>query len=399
MHQENNSYMPRIVLTSATVLAFAMWSPMFSVPPVAHILKEQLSVTYAQISLLYIAPIMMIVAVSIPSGVIADKIGLRKTVGIGAIIIAIGSILRSIATDYSSLLAFTFIYGTGLSLVFTNLPKLVSACVPREKAGMAMGVITAGIAVGFAMALAISVPVLLPITGTVNGVFLVWGISPIVAAILWWVVIKEPAKESIGSKTTSNYTAPLRHVLRNKSLWLISILFMLHNLFIYTWTGWAPLLMIQKGASPDLAGLITSVTIWIGLPTVLLMPRLSYKLGLRKPFLWASGIILTLAAWSAIKVTLPTSWILMALVGVAIFTRFPMLLALPVEIMPQEHVGTASGVVLSIGYTGAIIGPYVGGRILDLTGSLDLSLLVLVGISIATVGIVFSIPETGQKAQ
>ncbi len=79
-----------------------------------HILKEELLLTHAQTSLLYSIPILMIGVVAIPTGFIADRVGVRKAAGIGAIMIAVGSILRGTATDFSSLLAFTFIYGTGL---------------------------------------------------------------------------------------------------------------------------------------------------------------------------------------------------------------------------------------------------------------------------------------------
>ncbi|MBA7663249.1 hypothetical protein ES703_71288 [subsurface metagenome] len=89
----------------------------------------------------------------------------------------------------------------------------------------------------------------------------------------------------------------------------------------------------------------------------------------------------------------------MAVVGVAVCTRFPMILALPVEMMPKEEVGTASGLVFSMGYTGGVIGTLTGGRILDITGSLDLSLLVLSGASIAAAVIAFRLPETGPKAK
>ena len=71
------------------------------------------------------------------------------------------------------------------------------------------------------------------------------------------------------------------------------------------------------------------------------------------------------------------------------------MLALPVEMVPKEQVGTASGLVLSVGYAGGVIGPLIGGRILDLTDSLSLSLVVLVGTSIAIIGTAFMLPETG----
>lgn len=399
MQQKGSPRIPWTVLGNACLLGFAMFAPLFCVPPMEHILKEELLLTHAQTGLLFTAPILMLAAVAIPAGLITDRIGVRKAAGIGAIIITVGAILRGTATNYSSLLAFTFIYGVGLGWSFPNLPKLISAWVPREKAGVATGIFTSGILIGGSLALAITMPIVFPITNTFQGVFFIWGIPPAIAAILWWILVKEPPGNRIHDEPLTRAITAFRQILRSKNLWLVSIFLLLHNFFFYTWTGWAPTLMRLKGATPDLAGLITSITLWVGIPTVFLMPRLSYKLGLRKPFLWATSITLAFAAWGAIHVSLPLSWLLMILIGVANTTRFVTILALPVEMMPREDVGAASGLVLSIGYIGGVIGALVGGRILDLTRSLDLSLLVLIGVSLAAAGIAFRLPETGSEAR
>jgi len=397
MQQAESLRIPWSILASTFLMAFAMWSPMFCVPPMEHILKEELLLTHAQTSLLFTAPILMLAAVAILGGRIADRIGVKKAAGIGAIIIAVGAILRGTATSASSLLAFSFIYGVGFGLSFPNLPKLVSAWVPREKAGVATGIFNSGMPVGAALTLALTMPVVFPITNTFQGVFFIWSIPPIVAAIMWWFLVKEPPHRSIHGEPVSRDTSPFRKILQNKSLWLVALLLLLNEFFFFTWTGWAPALMRLKGATPSLAGLITSITIWVEIPALLFMPRLSYKLGLRKPFLWVPGIVLALAAWGAMHITLPTIWLLMALVGFANVTRFITILALPVEMMSKGDVGTASGLVLSIGYIGGVTGALMGGRILDITGSLDLSLLVLIGLSIAAAGIAFRLPETGPK--
>lgn len=399
MQQEGSSRIPWTILGSAVLLAFAMGIPMFCVPPMEHILKAELLLTHAQTSLLYIAPILMIIAVAIPAGVIADRIGVRKAAGIGAIIMAVGSILRGTAIDFSTLLAFTFVYGIGLGWCYPMLPKLISTWVPREKAGMATGIYSAAMHVSLALALAITMSLVFPITNTFQGVFFIWSIPPIAAAILWWILVKEPPSKSIYVEPTSKSNIPFRQVLQNKNLWLVTILLLLEDFFFYTWTGWAPALMILKGATPSMAGLIASITIWVGIPTVLFMPRLAYKLGLRKPFLWGPSIVLAFAAWGAMHTTLAMSWPLMALVGVADLTRYVIILALPIEMMPKEAVGAATGLLFSIGYIGGVIGPLIGGHIFDLTGSLNLSFLVLIGVSIAAVSIAFRLPETGTKVR
>ena len=397
--EERSSRTPWTILGSASLMGFAMFSPMFCVPAMEHILKEELHLTHTQTSLLFSAPILMLAAVAIPAGLIADRIGVRKAAGIGTIIIAVGTIMRGMASDASSLLAFTFIYGIGLGWSFPNLPKLVSAWAPQEKAGMATGIFTIGLLTGVALPLAITMPLVFPITNTFQGVFFMWGIPPIAAAILWWTLVREPVHNNVYGEPVSRDNISLRQVLGNRSLWLVSILLLLHNFFFYAWSGWIPALMRMKGATPELAGLITSITLWVGIPTVLLMPRLAYKLGVRKPFLWIPSIALAFASWGVMHISLPMSWLLMALVGIANATRYATILALPVEMMPKEAVGIGSGLVLSIGYIGGIIGPLIGGRILDLTGSLDLSFLALIGISIAAAGVAFRLPETNPKAK
>jgi cyanate permease len=303
--------------------------------------------------------------------------------------------LRGTADSTSNLLIFTFIYGAGLGWCYPNLAKLVSGWVSQQRAGMAMGILTTGIMTGCGLALAITMSVIFPITNTFQGVFFIWGIVPIAAAIVWWVVVKQPSHSVIHTQSARTDNISFRRILRNKHIWLLSTLFFLLNMFFYTWAGWAPTLLMLKQATPEMAGLLTSVTIWVGIPTGLLMTRLAYKLGLRKPFLWIPAIALAGAALGARVITLDMSWIIMVVIGIAGMTPFPIILALPVEMVPKEEVGTASGLVLSVGYAGGVIGPLIGGRILDLTGSLSLSLVVLAGISIAMVGAAFMLPETG----
>ncbi|MFC2024610.1 CynX/NimT family MFS transporter [Chloroflexota bacterium] len=395
MQQEKSHRMPLTILSQAFILSFAMYAPMFCVPPMEHILKAELNLTHAQTSLLFTAPMLMIVVVAIPAGLIADKIGFKKAAGIGAIIMAAGTILRGTATNASSLLAFTFLYGFGFGWSFPNLPKLVSAWVPREKAGVATGIFTAGLSAGGALALAITMPLIYPITNTFQGVFYVWSIPPIIAAILWWVLVKEPPRINTPVEVPIKNRTPFRQVIQNKNLWMVSILLLLNEVFFQTWAGWAPALTMLKGAAPEQAGLISSITIWVAIPAALLMPRLAYGIGLRKPFIWIPSLILAFVAWRAIGISLSKSWILMAMVGIVDTTRYATILSLPVEIMSEKEVGTGSGVVLSIGHLGGIVGPYMGGYVLDRTGSLDLALLLLTGVSIAMFGIALKLPETG----
>ena len=153
----------------------------------------------------------------------------------------------------------------------------------------------------------------------------------------------------------------------------------------------------MKGASPETAGFIASCRGWAGFPVIFLMPWASYKVGLRKPFMWGSALLLAFASLAAMYVPVSWGWLLMVLVGAATSGTFSMTLALPLELLPIEFAGIATGTVLSIGYVGGFLGPWLAGRIVDATGSFDLALLLLsaTGVLWAIVGLL--IPETGHR--
>jgi CP family cyanate transporter-like MFS transporter len=388
---------PWLVMGATIFLAFTFFIPLFCIPPIEDVIRETLSISYAQTGFLFTGAILMMVLMAIPGGIIADRIGIKKAVSIGTLVLVIGALSRAFATDYSALLAFTLVYGVGLGLVFPNLPKVVSASVPREKAGIGTGLYSAGFMTGAGLAIAITVPLILPVTGTIQGVFLIWSIPTIAAAVLWWIVATLHSPRIVGNASEVRYSLTLRSVLRSRNLWLVAILLLLHNFFFYTWAGWAPLLLRQSGATPELAGAITSLCLWIGIPVVLLVPRVAYRLGVRKPFIWGASIVMAVAALGAMYNTLALSWFLMLAVGVANAIRVTTILALPVEMTSREMVGIASGLVISVGYVGGLIGPLVGGYILELTGSLQGSMIILILVSVGAALISFALPETGAR--
>jgi len=398
VNHEKASQIPWAIIAAAAIMAFALFSPIFGIPPIEHILKEEFSLSHAQTSLIYSGPVLMIAVISLPAGILTDRIGIRKAAGIGAIILAIGSVLRLTANNPQSLIAFSFIYGVGVGWVFPNLPKLVSLWAPKHRAVSITAIYTVALYVGPALALAITVPVMLATTGTYQVAFLLWSIPAIIAAVMWWILVREPTSQEPPSENRVNNITKLRTVFSNANVWLLSIIAFFYFFFYYTWSGWAPTLLISKGASASLAGLISSITIWVGIPIVFLMPRLNTKLGLRKPFLWGPAVACIIASLVVVRIGLSATWLPMVMVGIADGAIIVTLLILLVEIVDVKLVGIATGVVWAISHGGGFIGPIIGGNILDTTGNLNLSYIILAIICSALVAVAFKLPETGPKA-
>jgi MFS transporter, CP family, cyanate transporter len=391
--------LPFGVLAVTVLLAFGMWLPLFVIPTIQDVISGQLAISHARTALAYSAPVAVLALAAIPGGVLADRIGLKKTIGAGVVILAAGAALRAVPDTFSGLLAFTLLYGLGLGLCFPNLPKLARNCSPRVRSNVTVGIFTVAIILSGAISLAITRPVLYRLIGSYEGVLFASSVPAILAAVLWWLLIKDPPCETAGVENVRFDLAALRRLVRRSDLLLVAVLFLLHNVVLYTWIGWMPAFLASIGAGSYIAGLITSVALWVGVPNVVLLSRLSARLGRRKPFLWAPTILLTAAAFAVPWVNVPLSWALMFVTGIGTSIRFATILALPVEMVEPGQSGAATGLMMSIGYIGALVGPLVGGYIIDTTGSYDWVFISLALVSAATVGVCFLIPETGRAAE
>ena len=387
----------RVAIGCAWLLGFSMYGALLCVPPMVHIIREEFDITYAQVGFLISIPLAVLSVAAIPAGILADRIGIKKATVIGAAMMSAGCFLRGAISDYTLLCLFTGLFGLGFTLVFPNLPKIAHAWFGREKVGVGTGIYTTGIALGGTIPYVITLPILLPITNTSQGVFYFWSAPAIAAFVLCWIVVEDPPLTEEQSHAVSrDRDMPLR-MLRDRNLWLAALLMFANSLHFYAWVSWTPLLMVLKGATPEVASAITSIRGWAGLPAMFLVPFLSYKIGLRKPFLWGSGLLLAFASLWAIYISVPWGWLFMALVGFTISGSFSMILALPAELSRGRSIGSASGMILSVGYLGGLIAPWLAGYLFDISGTLNWSLvgLFVIGLGWALVGAL--VPETGRK--
>ena len=82
----------------------------------------------------------------------------------------------------------------------------------------------------------------------------------------------------------------------------------------------------------------------------LLVPALSDRIGLRKPFIYAAAITIPICLFSAWQLApSPATWVLVFLGGIGVGSLPPIVLTLPLELpeIGHEHVGGATGLILS----------------------------------------------------
>jgi CP family cyanate transporter-like MFS transporter len=80
--------------------------------------------------------------------------------------------------------------------------------------------------------------------------------------------------QSASKRAGRNKYSRLKQLLKNKNIMAVAFLLFLHNFVFYTWSGWLPIYLLERGVSVDSAGLMTSIMLWVGVPTILI-PLLS----------------------------------------------------------------------------------------------------------------------------
>lgn len=390
-----------ITLICSWLVIFAAYISVLCVSPILNLIVTELGLTSSQAGLLYSAPVITLAIFAFIGGFLGDNIGPRIVAGLGVTLLTISGVLRAISPNFSILLILNLVVGIGWGLVFPNLPKLVKLWFPDRLVGTATGIYSTGVFVGGTLALSLTIPVVLPLMKSWRGTFYFWGAIAGVITIVWWILVREPAsfrEKRTGSSQFSMTT--LIAVLKNKNIWLVALYFAFAaNITFYVITGWFPTFFIEKGISEVNAGLLTSLTTIGGIPAVFLVPFASDRTGLRKPYLWISCLIAVLAFVGIIYTSYTLDIILMLILGATLTATYVMPLFLPLELVKPEYAGTASGVVISIGYIGGAMGPLIAGYLKDTTGTLVSSIIMLAVLTFISIIIVFFIPETGYRTQ
>jgi len=388
-----------VTLICCWLVIFAAYISVLCVSPILGLISSELKLNAFQAGLLFSAPVITLAIFAFIGGFLGDIMGPRRTAGLGVAILTISGIIRGLSPGFLILLSLNFIVGIGWGIIFPNLPKMVKIWFPDRLAGTATGIYSTGVFVGGTLVLSTTIPSVLPLVGSWRGVFYFWGAISFIITIIWWALVKEPAayrQQSQSNKFLSRNNIMI--ILKNKYIWIIAIFFAFAaNATFYIITGWFPSFFIEKGVNEASAGFLTSLTTLGGLPAVFLIPFISDRVGLRKPFLWISCLVAAAGFIGIIYSNFIFDVVFMIIIGITITATYVMSLFLPLELVRAEYAGTASGIVISIGYIGGAAGPLIAGYLKDITGTLVPSIIVLAVLMIVSMILILLIPETGSR--
>jgi len=336
-------------------------------PLITPMLKD-LDMSFSQMGFVLGSWQLTYLVVAVAAGIIIDKWGLRKSLFLGAIIIALSAVLRYFVRGFGTLLPMVALFGVGGPMVSIGAPKAIAMFFRGNDRGTAIGIYTTGPWVGQMTALAATNAVIMPLVGNSwRLTFVLYGLLTFGAASLWWFLAKKAGPA--GNPAAVNFRHTIKQLFAVHSVRIVLLAGVLLFAVSHGFNSWLPKLLESSGLSPTDAGVYSSLPFITGIPAVLIIPRLT-SAAFRGPMIALLALLaaLTIILTSTTALPLLPSLLLYGIAGGSII---PLMILTLMETpgVDSEHMGAAGGLFFCISEIGGFFGPFVIGYLVDLTGS------------------------------
>ena len=364
--------------------------------PLVEPVSRDLGLSYTAMGAILGAwPLVYIVAAA-PCGAFVDRVGLRWSLFVAALIMVASGGLRAVAVDAATLFVAVGLFGIGGPLVSIGAPKAIAQWFRGAERGFAMGVYITGPALGNILALVLTNSVLMPLTGgNWRQVLLIYSGFILVAGLAWLLLGGHPLNRVVEragrhQESIRGQIAVFLVLLRLPSVRVILAMsigaFFLHHAL----GNWLPEILRTGGMAADAAGLWSAVPTAIGIVGSLIIPRLATpprRFAILLALLLCSGA----GALMLLVAGVPALVVAMVLQGVARGALITVLILVLIESRGIEarHTGAAVGLFFSAAEIGGVLGPLAIGAASDLTGGFDVGIWLLGAVSLAVIGLLY----------
>jgi ACS family glucarate transporter-like MFS transporter len=227
-------------------------------------MAADLSLSDAQVGLVFSAFALGYAAAQMPAGWLADRIGPRRTL---AIVVVLWSILTSLTgamTRFGPLLAVRFLFGVAEAGAFPGSARVFYNWLPAAQRGVANGILFSGALLGGAVAFPFYVWLLDRYSW--RGAFYVLGVPGVVWAVCWLLWFRDhPRDRIVHEAATTGTNESLGTVLRSRRMILAMVQYFAGNFTFYICISWMhPYLVEHYGLTPNEAARYAMVPLLCG---------------------------------------------------------------------------------------------------------------------------------------
>lgn len=369
-------------------LSYAYFGAMASsLAPILPAVERDLHLTSVQGGLLLGSYPLMYVAASLAVGALADRIGVRRAVTAGLVLITASALLRPAMSNFIEMLTVTSLIGVGGPVVSTVLPKLVAERFTGKARVRAVGIYVTGPIVGGALTFAFTNSVAIPAVGGWRQLYLVYAVAGAVV-IACWLRGAPRSGENGGRKPHGG--GSMARVLRSLAVWRIVAV----GIVVFTvgqgLTSWLPSILTTQGIALSQAGVLVSISRLLQVPGNLLITGTLARFD-RTSATSMAVVSMLVVIGASISVLLFGShvWIAIALFvqGLAVGGLLPVLISalMNVRDVRPDDIATGAGLFFTVGQSAGAAAPIAVGWLRDTTGNFDAGLVFIISVVLAAV--------------
>jgi cyanate permease len=354
-----------------------------TIAPLVTPILADLKLSYSQMGLVMGSWQLTYIGAAFAAGFLIDKWGIRKSLLLGIVIIALSTGLRYFAQGFGTFLPIVALFGIGGPLLSTGCPKAISIWFQGRERGTAVGIYTTGPWIGGAFVLAATNKLVLPLAGyNWRLTFVFYGLFALTVAFLWLLLGRERIAED--RSTTIHFKSVFIKLIRVRNVQAAVLIGLITFAILHGLTSWLPKILESKGFSSTTAGYIASIPLLAGIPSVLILPRIIPPHHRGKAVAFAALMVLA-SAWMFFGMGNIMIYFVLGLYGIGWGTLFPLitLVLMDTPEVGTELMGSASGLFFCISEIGGFMGPSVIGLLVDWTGGFTAAGYFVVVLSLA----------------
>ncbi|MEU3570270.1 MFS transporter [Kitasatospora sp. NPDC036755] len=359
------------LLAALIAVSLNLRAPIAAVSALLTPIKSGLGLSGSSQTLLTVLPTVCLALFAFTGPALVRRMGEERLVATSVIVLLVGDLVRMLRSE-AALFVGTLLVVAAIGAINGAVPGLIKRKF-GDRLAPVMALYTIVLTIGAASASALA-PRLSGHEGTGWLASLAWITVPVavVACAIWLPVLRERSSAPVRARIPAA-------LWRDALAWQVTAFFGFMGLSFYFVLGWLPTICHQRGMTLDEGGLVQAVTSLIQVAGSLGVPLLIRRLPDQRGV--AVGIGVLNAGGLIALMVAPISygaWIAALLLGLAQGAGFALALTLiGLRAKDADAAVGLSGMVQGVGYLIAILGPLVGGMLVNASDGLPTALVLL----------------------
>jgi CP family cyanate transporter-like MFS transporter len=352
-----------------------------AVPPVLATIRDDFHLSATEVGMLSSVPPALFAIAALLGSLLVSKLGVKRALVGGLVLIAAGSALRGVAPSFAMLFAMTVLMSAGVAVMQPIMPSAVRQWMPRH-VGTGTALYTNGLLIGEILPVMFATSLVLPLVGgSWRGSLVLWSVPIVLIAIVVALAAPHDAARPAAARALPAKWLPDWH---KGLVWRLGGLFCCFNATYFSTNAFLPIYLASHGRS-DLIGPALTALNFGQLPASLLLLATAGRVE-RKAWPYVACGVLSVAGVAGIVLDVGSRTILWSsLVGFANAAALIIGLTLPPLLCHRDDVARTAAGTFTISYGSAVVLSIAGGALWDAIGVPALAFVPIAGASLALV--------------